>query len=245
MSTFFVGIATWILFSLVWKNRRLSNVGHFLMEKVPPWTWHIFFIKPEISQTVRKRREVQISTNPTDTTLEQNFPHIMPEIMDVLKYFSSRSLIYQPTSLETFSWWKVNLFFWKGVWWWDDVWEMWDLWRTAGHDALAQLWLDFMPWGWRTCPQAVRSSDHECCWWLAVVVGKSEITGRVQPVEGVKGSFFFPVLMFSNSTHFKKYMAAKFHVLMMKTCDMFNSVNQWKTVLWRPASLFSKGGVHV
>ena len=52
-----------------------------------------------------------------------------------------------------------------------------------------------------------------------------EDTGRVQPVEGVKGSFLFPVLMFSNGTN-SKDMAAKFHVLMMKTCDMFNSVNQ-------------------
>lgn len=104
--------------------------------------------------------------------------------------------VYQPTSLETFSWWKVNLFFWMGVWWWDHVWEMWDLWRTAGHDALAQLWLDFMPWGWRTCPQAVRSSDrsNHACWWLVAGGGGwkiPKITGKAQPVEGVKGSVSF------------------------------------------------------
>jgi len=77
----------------------------------------------------------------------------------------------------------------------------------------------------KQCAVRIVRTMHAGGWWLAVVVGKSrKLLERHNPLRVSRVLFLFFCLKYLVTVRISKNMAAKFHVLMMKTCDIQFSI---------------------
>lgn len=261
-------------FSLVWKNRRLSNVGHFLMEKhhhghgivfCCAWkfsesnlfskvfpallllTMSFCTMKPGgFRKTYIKGGGVHISTNPQTQLFCFN-----ARKHGCFKVFFIKITNISTTFTRDFSWWKVNLFFLdRGI-----RYNRMMFGRCGTYDLGHELqdmtlWRSF---DWILCLEVGEHVPKQCAvrtvaaaggwrWWLENPGKYWKGTTRW----GCQGfwCFFFSGCLVTLRIS-KDIWPPNFMSWWWKRVWYFQFVNQWRTALWRPASLFSKVGVHL